>query len=387
MKILSFSYCFPSQARPSWGLFVYQRLAALNNIADLQAVAPVPAFPLLSRLRNSPGPLREQWQDLTVHRPRFFYFPGILKSCDAKFYAHGLTPWLEQLIREWRPDLLDAHFIWPDGVGVSQLARRFNLPYTITLRGKIYPCLDIPAQKRQCADALCRAAAVISVSGLMAHEAETLGAPADRITVIPNGVDTSLFCRRDKLLCRKELGLPADGRLIVTVAHLGPRKGHRETIDALRQLPPDVRLVLVGGDPEAGKNVRHYHEMAARFGLAGRLIIPGPQPYGRVPLYFNAADVSVLASYREGCPNVVLESLASGTPVVASRVGAVPDLLSEPDNGRIIPARDADALAEALKTVLAADWSPDRLSRSPSVKTWDDVAREVHRVLEKIVVS
>lgn len=261
------------------------------------------------------------------------------------------------------------------------MARQRGIPYVITLRGQLYPCAD-DGRREQCVDALLGAAAVISVSTPMADLARELGVPDDRISVISNGVDTEAFQPRDKAAARRELGLPAAGRLIVTVAHLGPRKGSRETIQALADLPSDVRLVLVGGDGEGAKNTEAIRDLAAKLGLGDRVVLAGRQPYRNVPLYFNAADVSVLASYREGCPNVVLESLASGTPVVASNVGAVPDLLSSPGAGRIVPARQVEPLARALTDVLGQEHSAREIATSDSVASWDTVARRACGVLE-----
>jgi len=386
LKVLSFSYCFPNGAKPTWGVFVKQRLVALGRRAELQVVAPVPSFPLIRGFGRQGSERAEGAADgLTVHRPSFLCIPVVLKSLDGRLYGRGLRRWLAQLLEEWQPDLLDAHFVWPDGVGVSLLAREVHLPYAITLRGKIYPCLEARSQRRQCAAALQSASAVISVSAPMAAEARELGVRPDRLHVIPNGVDTEMFRPREKPAARKQLSLPESGRLLVTVAHLGARKGHYETIGALPRLPQDVRLVLVGGDRGTGRDERAILELTDRLGVTDRVILAGTQPYERIPLYFSAADASVLASYREGCPNVVLESLACGTPVVATGVGAVPELLSTPDNGRIVPPRDVDALAEAIQEVLDAKWSAESLARAPAVKAWDDVAEEVHGVFTRVV--
>jgi glycosyltransferase involved in cell wall biosynthesis len=282
--------------------------------------------------------------------------------------------------------LLDAHFIWPDGVGVYHLARQLGMPYVITLRGKIYPCLEVPSMKRQCAEALRAAAAVISVDSAMADIAVQLGTPRARVHVIPNGVDLEFFRPREKAAARRELGLPLDGRLLVTVAHLKRTKGHDEVIQALAQLPPDVHLVIVGGEA-----VRGYRQQAERLidrlGLGRRVTLAGKQPYDRVPLYLSAADATVLASYREGCPNVVLESLACGTPVVATRVGAVPDLVTSNLNGAIVPVKDPSAMAAAIADMLSKSWSPAAVRSSPSVRSWDDVAADVLRVFEGILAE
>ncbi|MBN2212128.1 MAG: glycosyltransferase [Sedimentisphaerales bacterium] len=379
MNVLSWSYCFPNAHQPTWGVFVEQRLAALNRKVDLQVVAPTPYFPLLTRLHGRSLPHRENWHGLTVHRPRFFYIPAICKSLDGWFYGRGLTAWLKQFRQQWRPDVLDAHFVWPDGVGVAYLARKLKLPYIITLRGKIYPCLEIPSQRRQCAQALIGAAAVISVSSPMADEARKLGVPDERLFVIPNGVDLRHFAPRNKMDARRQLGLPLDKPLIVAVAHLKAAKGHGELIRALQQLDNDVHLVIVGGEVVSGYR-RELERLSLTLGVLQRVILADRQAYDKIPLYLNAADVSVLASYREGCPNVVLESLACGTPVVATRVGAVEDLMAVPRDGQIVPPRDAEALAAAIKQVFSATKRADYHVAAGAVKSWDAVAEQVQMV-------
>lgn len=299
---------------------------------------------------------------------------------DARLYFRGVRKWFLQFINDWRPDLLDAHFVWPDGVAVAALAKEAGLPLTITLRGKLYECLKSKSQTRQCADALSSAARVISVSSLLAEEARKLGVTSEKLSVIPNGVDRNLFYPKDKATCGKELSLPPNGRILVTVAHLGHRKGHHEVINALTQLPEDVRLVIVGGAAQGG-TFETIRSVAAKKGVESRLILTGPQPYHKIPLYFNASDASVLASYREGCPNAVLESLACGTPVVATDVGAVRDILPEPEVGRIVPPRDVEMLRNALADVLKKDWNPGSVVRSSGVRSWDEVAADVQKML------
>jgi teichuronic acid biosynthesis glycosyltransferase TuaC len=384
MKVLSFSYCFPNRVNPTWGVFIAQRLAALSQREKLQVCSPAPWFPVLSARRGDPGPEKDAWKELTVYRPRFFYFPGVFKNHDARFYARGLSRWLREFCQVWRLDVLDAHFVWPDGVGVALLAKELKIPYIITLRGKLYECLPIPSQREQCAAALQRASAVISVSGQLAEEARKLGVSDDRLVIIPNGIDRDYFHSRDKRTCRKELGLPEEGRLLVTIAHLGHRKGHHEVIRALAGLPDNVRLVIVGAPAQSGTS-ETLRSVAREVGVEDRLILPGHQPYERVPMYFSAADASVLASYREGCPNAVLESLACGTPVVASDVGAVRDILPVPDVGRIVPPEEIGPLRDALVEVLDRQWDPEQVVQSSGVKSWDEVAREVQKALRQAV--
>jgi len=385
VRVLSFSYCFPSPVKPTWGVFVLQRLAALAELVELAVVSPAPKFPLWSWLGRRLPEADDEWQGLVVHRPRWFYIPGVLKWLDGWFYARGTRRWAADFCRRWPPDLLDVHFVWPDGVGVWRLADELKIPYVITLRGWLYEAMGDRRILRQCVEAMANAAAIIGVSGDLAKTAIELGVAQEKVHIIPNGVDTDRFAPRGKAQCREELGLPTNGRLIVAVGHLGPRKGQRENVRAMAHLPDNVQLVIVGGDPGGGGNERELRDLVDRLGLNGRVLLAGQQPYDLIPRYLSAADVSVLASHREGCPNVVLESLACGTPVVATDVGAVPDLIQPGVNGEIVPVGDVESLAGAIVRALAQSASPQAIRQSEAVKSWARVAEEVHTIFRSII--
>ena len=387
MKIVSLSSSFPSPVHPTAGIFVLHRLAAVARLgADIEVVHPMATCPLIGRLRDrGPVPAREVRGGLTVHHRPFAYLPGLLKRLDGHSYYRGLVRWMEAYCRRRRIDLLDAHFAWPDGVGASYLARRLGLPYVLTLRGTINSRAGLPAFRARLADAVRRADAVISVSGPMADLAVELGARAERVGVIANGVDAETFKPIPRDEARRRLGLAADGPLIVCVASAKPQKGHEDLIAALARLQAAARVVLVGGPSGSGRYERRLAGQARVRGLADRVVFAGRQDPSRVADYLNAADVSVLASHSEGCPNVVLESLACGTPVVATAVGAVPDLLRAGQTGLIVPPRDPAALAEALDGALTADWSREAIRASVQDRSWAAVGERVLAVFHEVL--
>lgn len=349
----------------------------------LKVCSPVPYFPILAPGKELIKDEQHEFMGIETFRPGFFYFPKILKSYDALFYKKGLKSWFCRVIEEWKPDILDSHFIWPDGVAVSMLAKEFNLPFSITLRGKIYESIKIPAQRKQCEKALKRADLIISVSGKMAEEAVKLGADHKRIKIIPNGVKKEIFHKRNKKESRIKLGLPHDKKIMVTIAHLGKRKGHYEVIKALKKLPEDILLVLIGGEAQGGTR-EELLKAAKENSVEKKLIIKGPRPYEEIPEYLSAADLSILASYREGCPNAVLESLACGTPVVATDVGAVKDILPAPQCGEIVPLKNQEALEKAIAGVLEKDWDKDSVIEQSMVRSWKEVGDEVVKEFRQI---
>ena len=388
MKILSFSSSFPSSVRKTEGTFVLSRLAAVARKVPLQVVHPVPTCPLLGRLVDRTSfPAEEQLSGLTVHHRRFAYVPRLLKRLDAYFYYRGLLGWLRRYYRRERPDILDGHFAWPDGVGVSYLAAAVRLPYTITLRGTINPRHAIRCFRRRMAVALRGASAVISVSQKMAELATELGVCAGRIHLVPNGVDGQAFRPVARSDARRMLGLDKSSPLIVCVAAVKRQKGHADLLEAVAQLPRNVNLIVVGSETGPGGYERQLSSLAAAKGLAGRATFVGGRPQAEVALYYSAADVSVLPSHSEGCPNVVLESLACGTPVVATRVGGVPEILHPWENGVIVPAQRPAELAEGLRAALARNWSRQSVRRSVVDRSWDLVADEVVEVFRFVLAD
>ena len=387
MRILSFSSCFPNLVDPTAGVFVFRRLKALAAHVSLEVANPTPWFPGYDGLRH-PGvalPDQEMREALIVYHPRFFYLPRILKRWDARFYDRGLRAWVRHYCRQHSPALFDAHFSWPDGVAVSYLARRLGIPYTITLRGVIIPRYKIECFGSRFIDALTHAAAVISVDRRMADIARELGVAPERVHVIGNGVDATFFEMVPRCEARARVGLPEDGQVIVSVGSLEPRKAHESVIEAVAGLNGPVRLIIIGKEIDDGSRLKMLRQLAADRGLADRVAFTGRQPPETVATYLNAADISVLASLWEGCPNAVIESLACGTPVVATEVGAVPDLVRPGETGEIVPVGNTGALHAALARALRREWSREAVRQSIAGRSWDTVAREVLAVFESVL--
>jgi glycosyltransferase involved in cell wall biosynthesis len=207
------------------------------------------------------------------------------------------------------------------------------------------------------------------------------GADTQRVRVIPNGCDATVFKRGDRVIERKAFGLSADATIVLYVGRLVPEKGLRELVAAIRELRKqrgNLRLVMVGDGP-----MRDELKRAAA--NESWLTLPGAQPPREVARWMVAADLVTLPSYSEGHPNVLVEALACGRAVVATPVGGIPEVVDE-TSGVLVPARDAGALARGLDEALRRDWDEAALSQRFS-RGWDDVARDTLQACAEAVAD
>jgi glycosyltransferase involved in cell wall biosynthesis len=196
-----------------------------------------------------------------------------------------------------------------------------------------------------------------AITAVSEHAREALcrhvGIPRQRVAVIPNGVDTSVFRPGPKRGLLRPIGIPSDAFVIGTIGRLDPVKGHAYLLDAAARVlarRPDVHFVLVG--PSSGSEGGGISSRAADLGIDGRVHLVGPRD--DVPDMLREFDIFVLPSLSEGMPNALLEAMATGLPCVATRVGGNSEIIGQGGVGRLVPARDAGGLAAALLS-LAGD--------------------------------
>lgn len=228
-------------------------------------------------------------------------------------------------------------------------------------------------------------AGIISVSSALKRLMTELGVPEEKIQFIGNGVETDLFHVQSREEARQRLGLPQESRILLSVGSLRESKGHMDVIAAMAKIAPrhpELKFYIVGEGDDRGK----IEDQVQRLGLQEHVVLVGSRKNEEMPLWFNAADVSVLASSREGWPNVVLESLACGTPVIATPVGEIPEILSAGDLG-ILCQKESSALAAAIETALARSWDRMTLFQFAQSRPWSLVAEEEELYLARILAS
>ena len=353
LRLLTFSTLFPNAAQPNHGIFVENRLRHLLATGEAVAsvVAPVAYFPSGAALFGAWGrlarvPREETRHGIAIHHPRFLAIPRVgMSVAPALLYRASLAA-IRRIGAE-SFDVIDAHYLYPDGVAAIRLGAALDKPVVLTARGSdVTQFPDFAVPRRLIRDAIARADGLIAVSSALRDRLLALGADPARTVVLRNGVDTGMFHPVDRQAARAALGVR--GPVLVSVGGLIERKGHDRTIAALALLP-DCTLLIAGEGPERARLAAQIE----RLGLSGRARLLGPVPHAGLAALYGAADAMVLASSREGWANVLLESMACGTPVVASNIPGNPEVVRAPEAGLIVAANTPEGIAEAVRALLA----------------------------------
>lgn len=375
VRLLTFSTLYPNQARPNHGVFVENRLRHLlaSGEATSTVIAPVPYFPSRDPrfgdwARHAAALAAETRNGISVLHPRFLVIPKIGMSMAPYLLYWAMVPVVRRMLAAGQKfDAIDAHYVYPDGVAAVWLGRRFNLPVVVTARGtdvSLIPQFKIPRWLIR--GIIANAAAMITVSAALKDVLLALGASDEKVTVLRNGVDTVLFhppADRDKV--RRGLGLTR--KTLISVGLLIERKGHDRTIEAMAQLP-DFDLLIAGEGPERDR----LNALIRRLGLGDRVRLLGARPHAELPSLYGAADASVLSSSREGWANVLLESMACGTPVVASNIWGNPEVVRTRAAGVITGENTPNGIAAGVRALF--DPLPDRAATRVFAEpfSWDE---------------
>ena len=359
LKVLTLTTLYPQASRPQNGVFIENRVRQLAaSGVESRVVAPVPWIPgfatRLARYRRyDKAPLHEMRFGIPVDHPVYLLPPRRGMTAVPWFLYRAILPALRATIASgFDFDIIDAHYFYPDGVAAVMAARRLGKPITVSARGtdiNVVPRHILP--RRMIRWAALQADGVITVSAALKDGLAAIGVPAERIAVLRNGVDLDTFRPTDRATARARLD--ADRAVLLSVGNLVPGKRHDIAIAALPFLPGHE--LWIAGDGPMAKDLRLRAE---RLGVSGRVRFLGRVAHDELPNYYAAADILLLVSEREGWPNVLLEAMACGTPVIASAVGGVAEIVTHPVAGRVLRENSAEALAAAIGELATA--APDR---------------------------
>lgn len=392
MNILTVSTLYPNSNDPKHGIFVHTRLKhLLSRYPDISAkvIAPVPWFPFSNKVfgeysKYANVPKKEVIDGIEVYHPRYIVVPKVGMYLTPFFLQLAIKKVAKHVEKEFAADVIDGHYFFPDGIAIQQTAKALKLPFTCTARGTDINLIpSYPKARRMLNSVFQNAAHMMSVCQALKDEMKQLGVPDERVSVMRNGVDLALFTpsgNEEQIALKKERKLETK-YLVMSVGWLIERKGHHLIIDALPMLP-DVTLAIAGSGPDLEK----LRKQAGELDVANRVLFLGALSQAELNNWFQATDVSVLASSREGWANVLLESMASGTPVVATRVWGTPEVVQTPSAG-VLVERNSEDIARGLREVLEKEKTRSETRRYAEKFSWDETCKGLYDIFSSIAGS
>lgn len=386
MNILVLTTLYPNNVQHRHGIFIENRVKELVNRypdAKVKVVAPVPYFPswlpVTSYQQYSQVVKKEMRSGIEILHPRYWVIPKIGMNITPYFlYQTSLTAIKDIQQAGFAVDVIDSHYFYPDGVVASWIGKKLNIPVMVTARGSDINVIphNNTARKR-IVKAMNNVQVNAAVSKALVNEMVKLAPSANVPVVLRNGVDLKVFTPeavKPILPCDIE----EDEKLIISVGNLVELKGHHLVIEALT-LVAKIKLIIIGDGPMRPELERQVIDL----NLQERVFFTGNIQQYELPGYYAAADALVLASSREGMPNVLLESLACGTPVVATDVGGCREVVDQ-CVGRILYKRSFEEIAQALVTIFENNFLPEEVRKYASSFGWQETAAKQFELLNFI---
>ena len=396
MRVMEVCQEFPNRYYPQLGTFIKQSIdsIAAQNV-DITVVSPKPlvvpfsAFPYhnFSKL-----PRIEHTEKYDIHYPRYIYAvpKKYFYPITGISYAHFVSRYAIKNIKP-NPDLIHAHFSYPDGFGMIGLAKKWNIPLVISALGTIERKVAYEGSynSKQIIKAMNFADQVLSVSEDLKLHIVKLGINENKVIVVPNGVDTEKFRPMGKENARNLLNLPVDKNIVLFVGALRSIKGVDYLIEAAKNfVNMNTELYMVGRDDGLKKKLL---KMAHELKITDLVKFIGPVNHEEIPLWVSASDILVLPSLSEGRPNVVLEALACEVPVVATDVGGIPELMINGETGYLVPAKNSLELSKKVNKLLEDENLREKmgkLGRKSIIRrglTWEAHAKKTVSIYSKLL--
>jgi len=390
MNILVLTTLYPNNVQHRHGIFIENRVKELVKRypeAKVKVIAPVPYFPSFLPVKEykkySKVVSKEIRANIEVIHPKYFVVPKVGMNITPYFlYRTCLASIAEIQAEGFDIDVIDSHYFYPDGVVASWIGKKLNIPVMVTARGSDINIIPQNATaKKRIIKALSTIQASAAVSQALADEMVKLAPSAKKPIVLRNGVDLDFF-HPDAAKHTLPFAVEKNEKLILSVGNLVELKGHHLVIEALASLD-NTKLIIIG----EGEEKVNLRKLVAELSLTDRVFFTGNIMQAELPGYYAAADALVLASSREGMPNVLLESLACGTPVIATNVGGSSEVITHDDIGILLKERSANGIAKAVKTLLIKGVSSEKVRLFAQQLSWEDVTKKQYDFLNNLTLS
>ena len=392
MRILFFSSVYPHPKAPTCGTYNRELCRALSERHAVRVVAARCWWDELRAGRRAKGPphadstgvrLAEsrgtgQSTDPAVDHVPYFVPPKLLRRHYGWFMRVSVQRRLVRVLQQFAPDCVLSYWVHPDGEVGLWAARRAGVPAVVIAGGSDVLILTrTAARRRRVLKVLCESQAVVTVSEGLRQRVLALGVPPERVHTIYQGIDASVFHPGPRRDARRQLRLSDHYRVLIWVGRMVPVKGLDVLIDAFSVAAEgcgSLHLYLLGDGPLMSVLRRSVEERR----LTDRVHFVGSVAHHDLPTWYRAADGTVLSSWSEGLPNVLRESLACGTPFVATDVGSVSEIAA-PAHSLLTPAGDVILLADAMRRITEPRYR--RGAASYRARTWADTARDFSELL------
>ena len=359
---------YPLPWEPNRATFNRQQFAQLDDDFCKSVLVPI-AFPDWFSHR------KEIKQTENLRYVPYFYLPKF----GRRFYSVMMFASIMLHSGLWlmrkKPNKIFASWAFPEAVAASWISKLFNCNFYFKVHGSdINLHGKIPARAKQIVNASKRALGILSVSQALADEMVTMGVEKEKIHVIYNGVDHSIFKIQDG---------PSDQKnddYILYVGNLKKEKGVIELIKgfaAINKKYPTLKLLYAGPGNLRNEIVSHAEHLA----ISDKVILLGGVDHSQLPELISQARVLALPSYNEGVPNVVLEAMACGTPILATNVGGIPEVVNEKVCGKIIVAKSDVAVAEGLDYILSSTWNKESIQQHSQQFSWQNNKHQLLKML------
>ncbi len=390
-RLIFISNLFPDTTSPYRGLdnaTVLQWLAK-NHGWEIDTIALRPALSPARLLGDPAAAWQPRAEDEVLH-PSFLpvpYAPKIGGWLNHRLYAWKLRKALSRQARERRPDVVLASWLFPDGCAAASLCEPLGLPCVLITQGSdTHQYLSMPLRRRHILDAIRRSKAVIARSQDLASRLAAAGAAGEKLHPIYNGTDTGLFRFRDRNSARAGLGIHHEGKIALFVGNLEPIKNPLLLLESFARhvrehRDPGALLVMAG----RGTMRPAIEKRAGELGIAERIRLAGPLTASEIAQWMSAADLLCLSSINEGFPNVILEALASGLPVLSTDVGGIRELLGDTSLGVLVKNAEAGGYADALANALARSWDRQAIAEQGKKFSWQQAAENYDRLLSSCI--
>ena len=355
-----------------------QLFLKLKDHYDINIIRPIPWTDILKvkynniKLKNS----KKLWNLIPIGYPVYFYIPKVGLVFNGLFYFLSI---ITAFVKQRRmPDFIYTTWAYPDGYAAMLLSAIIQRSYILRVHGSdINDLAHRDLIKNKVLKVLKSAAYIISPSEDLKVKMTNLGVNEEKIKVVYSGVDKEIFYKTDKILSENYLGLPNRKRILY-IGNFKEAKGVIDIIkavDILRNSNHDIQLCMIGKG-SAETIMRSYIEEQ---GLQKKVVIIGVVEHKKLAPWINASNCVCLPSYAEGVPNVLLEAMGCETNIVATRVGGIPEIVSNPESVLVEPG-DINALARKLETTLEYD----KFVTLPAIElsSYDLIANRISNYIE-----